>query len=95
MSAQATIHVSLTPELNQFVQDRIAAGQFQNADEAVQEGLELLRQQETGRQEALRALQAKLQRGAEQAQRGELLEGPEVMRQLRARARGRRDRKAS
>jgi len=44
--ARTTLNVSLTRELEQFVQDRIASGRYQTASEVVREGLRLLELQE-------------------------------------------------
>jgi hypothetical protein len=53
--------------------------------------LELLQRQEND----IQALKSKLQRAAKQAERGELLDGPQVMRELRTHARQCRERRAS
>ena len=47
MAIQRTsLHVSLTPELEQFVTARVASGQYQTASEVVRAGLRLLEQSE-------------------------------------------------
>jgi antitoxin ParD1/3/4 len=42
----ATRNVSLTDMLDQYVEERVRSGAFQNASEVVREGLRLLRKQE-------------------------------------------------
>jgi antitoxin ParD1/3/4 len=82
MAVRTSLNVSLTPELEQFVQERVASGQYQTASEVVREGLRLLELQERDRDAAYKALKAKLKRGAEQAERGEVVEGEEFLEQL-------------
>lgn len=93
MAVRASLNVSLTPELERFVQDRVATGRYQTASEVVREGLRLLEHQEEQRESALAALKAKLQRGAAQAERGELVDPDEVLKKIedlkRRRAKGR------
>ncbi len=49
----------------------------------MREALRLLERHEREREEGLKQLKAKLERGAGQAERGELLDGDEVFDQLR------------
>jgi antitoxin ParD1/3/4 len=82
MAVRTSLNVSLTPELEQFVQERLASGRYQTASEVVREGLRLLELQERDRDAAYKALKAKLKRGAEQAERGEVVDGEEFLEQL-------------
>ena len=82
MAVRTSLNVSLTPELEQFVQGRLASGRYQTASEVVREGLRLLELQERDRDAAYKALKAKLKRGAEQAERGEVVDGEEFLEQL-------------
>jgi antitoxin ParD1/3/4 len=95
MPSRSSLNVSLTPELEKFVQGRVATGRYQTASEVIREGLRLLEQQERDREAAFKALKAKLQHGAAQAERGELIAGEEVFRELRQSMAQRRKRKAS
>jgi antitoxin ParD1/3/4 len=90
MRIRSSMNVSLTPELEEFVQSRVASGRYQTASEVVREGLRLLEEREQSRATALKELRAKIRRGIEQADRGELLDGDTVfeeVRQLSARRR--------
>jgi antitoxin ParD1/3/4 len=90
MPIRSTMNVSFTPELEQFVQSRVASGRYQTASEVVREGLRLLEEREQSRETVIRELRAKIRRGIEQADRGELLDGDAVfdeIRQLSARRR--------
>ena len=42
MPIRTSLNVSLTPELEQFVQSRVASGRYQTASEVIREGLRLL-----------------------------------------------------
>ena len=82
MAVRTSLNVSLTRELNRFVQERVATGRYQTASEVIREGLRLLEQQERGRDAALKELKAKLQRGAAQAARGELIDPDQVLKKI-------------
>ena len=93
MPIRSSMNVSLTPELEQFVQSRVASGRFQTASEVVREGLRLLEERELARETALKELRSKIRRAVEQADRGEFLDGDSVfeeIRQLSARRRAKK-----
>jgi antitoxin ParD1/3/4 len=83
MPTRTTLNVSLTPELEQFVQSRVASGWYQTASEVVREGLRLLEEREQARETTLEELRAKIRRGIDQADRGELLDGDAVFEEIR------------
>ncbi len=83
MVNRTTVNISLTPELNAFLQGRVESGRYQTASEVVREALRLLERQEQERDEAIQQLKAKLERGAARAEAGELLDGDEVFEELR------------
>jgi antitoxin ParD1/3/4 len=83
MANRTTVNISLTPELDAFLQSRVSSGRYQTASEVVREALRMLERQEKEREEAFQQLKAKLERGASQAERGELLDGDEVFDELR------------
>jgi antitoxin ParD1/3/4 len=83
MANRTTVNISITPELDAFLQSRVQSGRYQTTSEVVREALRLLERQENERDEARRQLKAKLERGAAQADRGELLDGDEVFDELR------------
>jgi antitoxin ParD1/3/4 len=82
MPSRSSLNVSLTPELEQFVEDRVATGRYQTASEVVREGLRLLELQERDRDAAYKALKAKLERAVGQAERGEMVDGEAFFDQL-------------
>ena len=94
MATRSTLNVSLTPELEEFVQDRVATGRYQTASEVVREGLRLLEFQERDRDAAHAALKAKLEHAAAQADRGEFVDPEQVLKKIEARLRRRIGEKA-
>jgi antitoxin ParD1/3/4 len=83
MPIRTSLNVSLTPELDRFVHSRVASGRYQTASEVIREGLRLLEEREQATEAALEELRAKLRRGIEQAERGELLDGDAVFEEIR------------
>ena len=60
MPIRASLNVSLTPELEQFAQSRVASGLYQTASEVIREGLRLLEERERARDAALEELRTKI-----------------------------------
>jgi len=85
----------MTPELDEFLQGRVKSGRYQTTSEVVREALRLLERHERERDEAFQQLKAKLERGAAEAKRGELLDGDEVFSELREMIEERRQAKAA
>jgi antitoxin ParD1/3/4 len=83
MASRSTVNVSLTPELDAFLQRRVRSGRYQTTSEVVREALRLLEQQEIRREESLRQFKAKLRRGAAQSETGELIDGDMAFDELR------------
>jgi antitoxin ParD1/3/4 len=83
MATRTTVNISLTPELDAFLQSRVKSGRYQTTSEVVREALRLLQNQENEREDGLKQLKAKLRRGAAEAERGELLDADEVFQELR------------
>ena len=83
------MNVSLTPELERFVQGKVESGLYNNASEVVREGLRLLKEQD----ELRLKWREQIERGWMQAQAGKLVDGPramsEIKSQLKARAKKR------
>ena len=82
MAIRTSLNVSLTPELDKFVQERVVTGRYQTASEVIREGLRLLEQQEQAREATLSALKGKLKRAASQAERGEVVDGEKFIDKL-------------
>jgi len=80
---RTTVNISITPELDEFLQKRVKSGRYQTTSEVVREALRLLERHEQERDEAFNQLKAKLEQGAGQAERGALIDGDEVFEELR------------
>jgi antitoxin ParD1/3/4 len=85
MPPRSSLNVSLTPELEKFIRNRVATGEYQTASEVIRESLRLLRRQENAAREEIRVLKKKLDRGVRQARRGEWVDGEQFFGRLFAR----------
>ena len=90
MAIRTSLNVSLTPDLDRFVHERVATGRYQTASEVIREGLRLLEQQERDREAAFGALKIKLERAAAQADRGEFVDPDDLLKEIEALKRRRR-----
>lgn len=82
MLGRTSLNVSLTPELGQFVEERVATGRYQTASEVIREGLRLLEKAERREELTLEALKAKLGRGSAQADRGEVVDPQQALEKI-------------
>jgi len=83
------MNVSLTPELEQLIHEKVETGLYLSASEVVREALRLLEERDKLQALKLEELRREIRVGIDQADRGELLDGPEVFRELRRKAGGR------
>lgn len=81
------MNISLTPDLEKLIQAKVESGQYLSASEVVSEALYLLRERDQIRELRLEELRKEVQIGIDQADRGELLDGPEVFEKLRDKVR--------
>lgn len=91
------MNVSLTPELEEFVQKKVESGRYTSASEVVREALRLLEkrdQRETEREEALKAFQAELDRRMQEVREGHVVDTEEVFAELRQMSAARRKKSA-
>ena len=58
-----TLNVSLTPHLEEFIQQTVSSGRFQSANEVVSAALRILEQQEREREARLAWLRGEIQKG--------------------------------
>jgi antitoxin ParD1/3/4 len=72
LGAAAYMNVSLTPELEQYVNGKVQSGLYHSASEVVREGLRLLEQKDEIHQKKLRELRREIQIGIDQAESGQL-----------------------
>ena len=91
------MNVSLTPELEKFVQDKVGSGRYTSASEVVREALRLLEKREERlreREQALKAFQAELDRRIAEADAGRVMDVDEAFAMLRTRAAAKRQKSA-
>jgi len=77
------VNFRLTPELERLIQDKIASGRFADAGAVVREALRVFAASDHTHDDRLAHLRAALANGVEQADRGELMDGAMVVRELR------------
>jgi antitoxin ParD1/3/4 len=86
------MNVSLTPELEKFVADKVASGRYTSASEVVREALRLLEREEKSRKEQLEDFNRELQARIEALDRGERVTSEEVREHFRRKSEERRKR---
>lgn len=91
------MNVSLTPELEKFVQEKVESGRYTSASEVVREALRLMEKRDqrlAEREKALQAFQAELDRRMQEADAGGWIDGEEAFASLRAKSEARRKKSA-
>jgi antitoxin ParD1/3/4 len=81
------MNVSLTPELEAFVQQKLETGSYGSQSEVVREGLRLLMERDQLFQARLGELRREIAAGVASANRGELIDGEQAFEKLRAKGR--------
>jgi antitoxin ParD1/3/4 len=84
------VNVSLTPELEDFVQEKVKTGRYNSASEVVREALRLLEDHEKARAVQLDEFRAEINRRLASLDRGEGLDGEGVFSRLRQKSEERR-----
>ena len=79
------MNVSLTQQLEKFVQKKVASGLYTSASEVIREGLRLLEERERLKDDRQQGLRDKVEIGWTAAERGELVDGPAAMKAILAR----------
>ncbi len=88
---QITRNIALTPHFDRFVQSKIESGRYQSASEVVRDGLRLLEEREEQRGQGSGRLRQQIEVGWQQAERGEVVDGPAVFAEIRKMSRARRE----
>lgn len=78
------MNISLTPELEKMVDDKVKTGRYTSASEVIREALRLFGDYEEARQRGIAELNRKIEEGLAQASRGEVMSGEESRRRTRA-----------
>ena len=79
------MNVSLTPELERRVAEKVEAGLYTSASEVVRESLRLLFESDDVRRAQLAELNNRIQLGLDQLDRGETVDGPTASKRLLSR----------
>jgi antitoxin ParD1/3/4 len=77
------MNVSLTPELEKLVEDKVQSGRYQSASEVIREGLRLLEDQDRLREMRLEEVRRKIQAGLNEFDRGEGIDEETVFAELK------------
>lgn len=77
------MNVSLTPELEQLVSEKVKTGRYTSASEVIREALRLLEEQDKLRHQHLAEIRQKIERGLAQLDEGKGIPGEEVRARLR------------
>lgn len=78
------MNVSLTPELERWISQKVDGGRYRSASEVVREGLRLLQEREEEYRLRLEALRGELRIGIDQLDRGEVVDGEEAFERILA-----------
>ena len=81
------MNVSLTPELELLIHKKVESGLYLSASEVVREALRVLEERDRFNAMKFEELRKDIQIGLDQADRGELVDGPQVFAKLRAKVR--------
>ncbi len=81
MAKRENISISFTPEQAAFLAGCVSSGRYQSASEVVREAVRLLEHQLARREAELARARAMIQEGAEQLDRGEVVDGETFFRE--------------
>lgn len=81
MAKRENISVSFTPQQAEFLAACVASGRYQSTSEVVREGLRLLEERQELRQAELERARVLIQEGADQLDRGEVVNGETFFRE--------------
>jgi antitoxin ParD1/3/4 len=87
------MNVSLTPELEKLVHEKVKTGRYNSASEVVREALRLLEEQDQLRALRLEEVRKRIAEGLVALDRGKGIDGEEAVDQLRKKSEARRRKK--
>ena len=88
------MNVSLTTQLEHFVNTKVRSGRYNSASEVVREALRLLQDHEKARALQLKSFRSEVDRRLASLERGEGVDGEEAFARLRRRSAERRKKRA-
>jgi len=84
------MNVSLTPELENFVHDKVTSGRYTSASEVVREALRLLEDHDHARAAQLEEFRAEVDRRLASLDAGKAIDGETVFAQIREKSKQKR-----
>jgi Arc/MetJ-type ribon-helix-helix transcriptional regulator len=81
---EISMQLNVPPDIEALVQKRLATGAFANAEDVIRKALEAQDAEESWTEEERHALSMHIEAGFLQAERGELIDGDEARREIRA-----------
>jgi antitoxin ParD1/3/4 len=91
MHEKITKDISLTPHFDRFIEHKLRSGRYRSASEVVREGLRLMEE----RERALTDIRNQIEVGWQQAEAGDMVDGPGVFEEIRQLSKSRRRRRSS
>jgi antitoxin ParD1/3/4 len=85
------MRITLPPYFVQFVNECVASGRYESADDVVHSALLLLKEQEEDEETRFAMLRAAVEVGVAAVERGDVISGDEAFARLRARRPARRE----
>ena len=82
--------ISLTPELEELIQNQVASGKYSSIEEVIIAGIKLLEEREKIYQGRFEELKREIMVGVEASERGEVIDGEVVFHQLEQKLQQRR-----
>lgn len=79
------MNISLTPELEQLIEDKVKTGLYHSASEVVREALRLLRERDLLQELTLLELRRDIEIGMNQLEKGQVVSEEELLARLKAR----------
>ena len=79
------MNVSLTPQLEKLVSDKVESGRYNSASEVVREALRLFQERDEVRELQLHELRSKIAEGLDSLDRGDWADGEEFFQHLHER----------
>jgi len=79
------MNISLTPELEQLIEDKVRTGLYHSASEVVREALRLLRERDQLQALKLQELRRDIQIGVDQLKNGQVVSEDEILARLKVR----------
>lgn len=78
------MQLDIPPDLETLINKRLSSGAYSNAEDVLRRALEAQDAEESWTEQERRALSAHIEEGYQQAERGELIDGAQVRREIQA-----------